>query len=247
MKRFVRVKAVAMALTVCVLPLAACGSGVAERGQQDSASESWPQPPSVTEVKWNGNLAGVSGVAAPSARVVFGGESGEAYAVTADAEGSFLLWIEVPTEGLLLHPRVQVGQTGVEGQGVMFLASHPKPVAAILFAGEGAYRLDGNRPLDAVDADGEALIVTGRLAPGHRTNLVVGGQSIPVRANEDGRWAVVATSGAGPVDIVLNGTSYHFAGLGASGEGRTHNESGWMIRREWGGGAVQTTWLPEDK
>lgn len=247
MKRSLHFKAVAMIGAVMVLPLTACGSGSAERKPQDAETTSWPQPPSVTEVVWNGNLAGVSGVAAPSARVVFSGEAGEAYAVTADDEGQFLLWIEVPQGGLMLHPRIQIGQTGVEGQGVMFLASHPKPVVAILFAGEGAYRLDGNRPLDAVDSDGEAMIVTGRFAPGHRTHILVGGQSIPVTANEDGRWAVVTTTGPGPVDMVLDGVPYRFAGTGSASDVVSHTESGWTIRREWREGAVQTTWLPEGK
>lgn len=247
MKRYLHLKSVATAVMMLALPLAGCGSDAGERNPQGEASVGWPQPPSVSNVAWNGNLAGLSGVAAPSARVVFSGERGEAYAVTADQEGHFKLWIEVPQSGLLLNPRVQVGQVGVEGQGVLFLASDPKPVAAILFSGEGAYRLDGNGPLDSVDSDGSAMIITGRKTSDRAISLNVGGQNIPVVANEDGRWAVVATSGSGPVNIVLDGVTYRFEVSAKQAEPRFHSESGWVIRRNVGGEAVQTTWLPEDK
>lgn len=247
MKRYLHVKSVAVAMAVLVLPLVACGQGSTERKPQGSEASDWPQPPSVSEVVWRGNLAGVSGVAAPSARVVFGGEGGEAYAVTADAQGQFMLWIEVPEGGLLLYPRVQVGQVGVEGQGVMFLARQPEPVAAILFAGEGAYRLGHNGALDAVDTDGEALIVSGHLTSERPVSLLVNGQSIPVIANDDGRWAVVANSGSGSVSIAVDGKPYRFTDLPDGPAVRVYTESGWFIRRDLGGEAVQTTWLPADK
>lgn len=247
MKRYLHLKSVATAVVILALPLSGCGSEAGEGKLQDEASVGWPQPPSVSEVVWNGSLAGLSGVAAPAARVVFSGERGEAYAVTADQEGRFMLWIEVPQGGLILNPRVQVGQVGVEGQGVLFLASDPVPVAAILFSGEGAYRLDGKGPLDSVDSDGSAMIVTGRKVSDRAISLNVGGQSIPVTPNDDGRWAVVATPGGGPVDIALDGMSYRFGGSMQGTETRFHSESGWVIRRNVGGRAVQTTWLPEDK
>ena len=251
MKRYLNHKSVATVLAAFVLPLAVslsgCDTNGAEGKPQGESEVGWPQPPSVGKVVWNGNLAGLSGDAAPSARVVFSGERGEAYAVTADKDGNFMLWIEVPQGGLILTPRVQIGQVGVEGQGVLFLASDPVPVAAVLFSGEGAYRLDGTGPLDSVDSDGSAMIVTGRKTSDRTPSLSVGGVSIPVNANDDGRWAVVATPGGGPVDIVLDGKPYRYPSSQADLANRVHIESGWVIRRDVGGGAVQTTWLPEDK
>lgn len=251
MKRYLHHKSVATALAVLVLPLAVslggCDKNGSEGKPQGESTAGWPQPPSVGKVVWNGNLAGLSGDAAPSARVVFSGERGEAYAVTADQDGHFMLWIEVPNGGLILTPRIQIGQVGVEGQGVVFLASDPVPVAALLFAGEGAYRLDGSGPLDAVDSDDAAMIVTGRVTSDRAPSLSIGGVTVPVNANDDGRWAVVATPGSGPVEIVLDGKSYRYPSSQAGLVNRVHSESGWVIRRDVGGGAVQTTWLPEDK
>jgi len=247
MKRYRQVKYAVASFAVVAAMLSGCGRSDPQKSLEHSAVNGWQQPPSVISVSWRGQMASVSGMASPAARVIFAGERGEAYAVSADADGNFVLVINVPEAGLLLRPRAQVGTGAVEGQGALFLASGMQPVAAILFAGEGAYRLDGGGLLDAVDADGEALILSGRSEKGRDTTLVVDGQNVTVNANEDGRWAVVAPDNRAPVEIVLNGVGYRFPGIQKAAGVRAINDSGWLVTRDFGGNAVQSTWLPSDK
>ena len=247
MKRYRQVKYAVTALAVAGTMLSGCGPNGSEQSFERAAVSSWQQPPSVGAVSWLGQMATISGLVSPSARVVFAGERGEAYAVSADAGGNFTLVIDVPNEGLLLRPRIQIGAGTIEGQGALFLASGDRPVAAILFAGEGAYRLDGGGLLDAVDADGEALILSGRAEKGRDTTLVVNGQNVTVDANSDGRWAVVAPDNGAPIDIVLDGVGYRFPGIQRTAGVSRIRDSGWLVTRDFGGDAVQSTWLPMDK
>lgn len=247
MKRCRQVKYALTSFAVVAVMLSGCNREGSPESLERSAVNGWQQPPSVLSVSWREQMASVSGLASPSARVVFAGERGEAYAVSANSDGNFLLVIDVPKEGLLLRSRIQVGGGAVEGQGVLFLAASPQPVAAILFAGEGAYRLDGGGLLDAVDADGEALILSGRAVAAQETSLIVGGQNVSVDANADGRWAVVSPDTGAPVDIVLNGVSYHFPGVQKEAGLRTGEDSDWLVTRNFGGNAVQSTWLPAGK
>jgi len=214
----------------------------------EKQDEQWREPPSVTDVNWKGETATVSGVADPGGRVVFIVESGQSYAATADTQGSFSLSVMVPPEGLLLQPRLQTGRSTVGGPGQLFIAPREVGLAAVLFPGDPSYRLTGNGPLDAVDRDGEAQVISGRATGGRATQLDVNGRAIDAHADANGRWAVVVPSSGAPSRIVVAGRSYDVPGYSADTSdfsGRVGH--GWLVRRNFGDGAVQSTWFPLDK
>ena len=247
MKRCLVIKyaLVAFVATGLSSSLAGCGREPEVAQLQGRSESGWRQPPSVARVGWGNGEVLLDGVADPGARVVFAGENGQAYAGTADAGGQFHISLRVPEGGLMLRPRVQVGERFAEGPGLLFLSRGPNPVAAVLFAGEGAFRLDGQTGLDAIDADGKTLIVSGRVGHDKKPSLRVAGVLVPAEPNDDGRWAVVVPFGAGGAQIELDGRVYQYPGMGT--QDRVLTREGWALRRNFVGGAVQTTWLPANK
>lgn len=247
MKRYKGHKSAITVMALSIGLLAACDEGVSPTPVEEQ-EEQWHQPPSVTEVSWKGETAAVSGVADPNGRVVFMVQGGQSYAASADNAGRFSLSVMVPPEGLLLQPRLQIGQSTVAGPGQLFIAPHDVGLAAVLFPGDPALRLSGEGPLDAVDRDGKALVVTGRTAPGRPPQLEVNGRTVDTQPDAEGRWAVVLPSSGAPSRVLVGGRAYEVPGYSAD----TSNFSGrvgdgWLVRRNFGDGAVQSTWFPLDK
>lgn len=232
--------AAAMALAV-----AGCGSSPPADVAPSSQGSDWHQLPSILSVEWEEGAAIVHGVASPGGRAVFAGDNGESFAVMADEQGHFQLRLAGDADGVLLQPRLQIGSSSVTGPGLLFVSSQEAGVAAVLFAGEAAYRLTGAGPLDSVDADNETLIVSGR-ASGGDDALYVDGREVPVVPNEEGRWAVVVPNPGGTVVLSFAGHQYQFPGT-AGDAVSAPSGGGWMVRRQLGGEAVQSTWFPANK
>ena len=247
MKRYKGHKSAFTLMALSVGLLAACDQGV-NPVPVENQEEQWREPPSVTAVNWKGETATVSGVADPGGRVVFMVQGGQSYAASADGEGHFSLSVMVPPEGLLLQPRLQMGQSTVAGPGQLFIAPQDVGLAAVLFPGDPSLRLSASGPLDVVDRDGEAQVIAGRSAASKPTQLEVNGRTIDAQPDKEGRWAVVLPSSGAPSRIVVGGRSYEVPGYSADTtdfSGRLGD--GWLVRRNFGDGAVQSTWFPLDK
>lgn len=246
MKRGITVKS--LIVITCAVGSAVAGCSPAPENAPPQASDDggWMHPPSIASVEWKAGSIGAEGVTMPFGRVVFAGEEGQSYAVTADNGGRFVVWLQVPETGALLNTGLQTERGAVVAPGVLFAAGGQHPAAAVLYAGEGAYRLDGVGPIDAVDGDGQTVIVSGRGKPNGSFSVQVASQTIPVTADGGGRWAVVAPADVGPVTIAMENRSYVYPGTHARGSDsyRGYINGGWLVRRKFADGAVQTTWLP---
>lgn len=247
MKRHHDYKSFAALIVAGFVIVSGCDQQPIAAATTEQGQSRWLQPPSIVSVEWSASHALISGVASGGARVVFVGSGEATYAASADAKGEFSLTVRVPDEGLILQPRLQLDRSSVAGPGQLFISPQEIGTAAIVFPGEGAYRLTGDGPLDAVDSDGRTLIISGRTIGAEVEPLFVGGNEIPTLANEDGRWAVVVPFDGSTAGISIGGRRYLYREDSAPSVLNASDSSGWYIRRDLGQGAVQTTWLPLDK
>ncbi len=114
----------------------------------------------------------------------------------------------------------------------------------LIAAGEPTVRLDGRGALDAVDSDGEATVISGRLS-GEPPSVVVNGQAGQAVAGRDGDWRVTRP-GIGAASIVVGGQSFDFPGAGAQSDfAPVRAGNGWRLTWPTGPSGRQTTWLPD--
>lgn len=249
MKRGKGAKSVA-ALAVCTaLGLAGCEQAVEQIVPSGSGDAGWLVPPTIDSVEWLGSGVSVSGTTVPQGRVVFSADGGRSYAVAAGADGRYTVVLDVAAPGALLLPRLYSDQGAATAAGVLFVTADENPVAAVLVPGEGTVRLGVSGTLEAVDGDGETLIISGQAESEVRSTINVDGRVIPVEADADGRWAVVVPSGDGPGNILVADRMFAYPGTYAAGREAliAYVGDGWLVRRKFADGAVQTTWLPTYK
>lgn len=245
MKRSVSARTMTCAAISLLAFLAACGREEPLVSETASNASEWQQPPSITQVRWNGSKAVLEGVAEPASRVIFAGAGGAVHAANADGEGHFDISLDVPEGGLLLKPRSQIGQTFINGFGEVYVLAAPVRVAVTLIDGDASYRIGAAGPLDAVDSDGAVLMLSGRTRKTGDVRVTLNGETYTSRPDHSGRW-VLAVSGAGPARISVEGRDYDFSGAEAGESPPQMIGQGWRITRNLGGKAVQTTWLPVD-
>ncbi|WP_292053747.1 MULTISPECIES: hypothetical protein [unclassified Brevundimonas] len=244
MKRSVLAKTLTCAAIFTLVGLTGCGGDEPRPSETASNASEWQRPPSITEARWSDGRVVLLGEAEPYSRVVFAEAGGSVHAGNADQDGRFDISLNVPPSGLWLKPRSQIGQTFVDGLGEVYLLASPGPLAITLINGEASRRVGTSGPLDAVDSDGAVLIFSGRSKSSANVRVDIGAETYSTRSDANGRWSLV-TNGAGPVSIGIEGKHYEFPGIGGESGARPVN-GGWLITRDLGGNAVQTTWIPVD-
>lgn len=234
------------AALLAVAGLAGCKGESPRARNVASAASDWQRPPVIKQVRWAGQSVVLSGEAEPNGRVVFSSGDGSIHAANADGEGRFSVDLDIPASGLMLKPRSQMGQTFIDGQGVFYLVPSAGALAVNLLDGEASRRLGGKGLLDSVDSDGSALILSGHVRGKALPQVTVGENSFRPRPDADGRWVVATTGGLRSTELTIDGQAYVFPGTGRPESPAGMVGGGWLITRDLGGKAVQTTWLPVD-
>jgi len=246
MKRCMSAKSMTAAALVSLMALSGCKSEDDQVGGQRAAGSDWQRPPTVESARWNGLRVALSGVAEPSGRVVLSSAEGTVFAANADRDGKFTIELDAPSTGIALKPKAQLGQTFIDGQGVLYLVPGDAPLAVTVLDGEASQRLGKSGPLDSVDTDGVVLILSGRTTSNAAPKVRIGQETYSPRPDREGRWILAATGGASATDIAVGDRSYDFPGVGRLESPPQIVGGGWLLTRNLGGKAVQTTWLPAD-
>lgn len=229
--------------------LCAMGAACSNPAPQDVAAESgaaasaWVQPPHIDGVVRDGGGLVVRGGTAPGARVVLRGQDGGAIAASADAAGRFEVRLPPVVGDMQFMPEIQLGQdTAVSPETLVVIQGGAGPVV-LISAGEPTLRLDSQNALDAVDADGGAII-----ASGHRgdalPNVTIGGEAVRSVPGKGG-WRAMAAGGAATT-IMVDGRAYAYPGEGGgSGFSVERIDAGWRLTWPVAAGGRQSTWLPD--
>ena len=236
---------VIMATLVVALGACSAGEDAPARPADAPAASAWVQPPRIDAISPNGASLIVRGVAEPGARVVLRGADGAAAAVAADSTGRFELRIPAPPAPVLMAPEVQLGEDAAVSPDTLVVI--PGGPAALIAAGEATRRLDRAGPLEAVDFDGAAVQMVGRMADGAASapTLVVDGAPLAVMRLPNGRWRAVQSGGAAR-EIVVGGRAYAYPGAQAlEGEGVARAGQGWRVAWVGRPSGRQVTWLPD--
>ncbi len=229
--------------------LCAMGSACSSPAPQDVAAESgaaasaWVQPPHIDGVVREAAGLVVRGGTTPGARVVLRGQDGGAIAASADAAGRFEVRLPPIVGDMQFMPEIQLGQdTAVSPETLVVIQGGAGPVV-LISAGEPTLRLDSRNALDAVDADGGAII-----ASGHRGDALphvsIGGEVVRVIPG-NGAWRAMAAGGSATT-ITVDGRPYAYPGQGeGSGFSVERIEAGWRLTWPVAPGGRQSTWLPD--
>ncbi len=240
MKRSIGGTPVLVALAISLLAAVGCSRQAEEAGPTAPAAvdDGWVAPPRVQAAVRAGAAIVVSGLADPGARVVLRVDGGDAYAVAADEQGRFELPLTTPPSDALFVIETQTGQSAASAPERLFVSGDPTGPLALVSSGAASRRLDPAPALDAVDADGAALLLSGRARPGSRVSVVREDQtSLEALAGPDGRWTVRISPG-GAAALTVAGRRFAYPGVsGDAGQG-------WRIERPLEGGARQVTWFP---
>ncbi len=229
-------------IVAAALVAGGCGQRPAPTTSDAPVDTGWVMPPVIDAVASVGSTLSLSGRAAPLGRVVISGPGGQAYAVGADQAGRFDLRIPRPTRDTLFTVEARAGQLGYPAPYRLLVAADPAGPIGLLSVGAATHRLDAAGPLDAMDSDGEAVLLSGRAAPGAPVDVEVGGPR-PVQTGPDGRWTL-ALPGAGSVRV--GSVVYALPAGQAAGEGLLERAgAGWRISWSTPAGGRQTTWFPD--
>jgi hypothetical protein len=239
-----------MIVALTGLALAACSPAPREPAAEarQPAVTGWTRPPLVESVRRAGDGLVVGGAAEPGARVVLRSEAGAAYAAAANPRGRFEIRMAAPSGDLLLRPETQVGQDAAPSPDRLLILAGGRGPIAILRPGGATRRLDAAPVLGAVDSDGAARLVSGRVpTPSAPLTVVAGGETLRVTPDAAGRWSLMLTPARGGDEIRVDGQSFRWPGAGASGPGLQVERAGQGWRVGWPdpSGGRQTTWLPD--
>lgn len=248
MKRRIVAKIFISAALSAALTSAACsrqGDGTAPGRADAPAASAWTMPPKIDAVLRQGDAIVVRGAAGPNARVVLRGRDGSAVAVGADGDGRFELRAPATPGDQWLKPEVQIGEDAVASPATLVLVQGGVGPIALLAAGRPSVRLDGEGVLDAVDADGRAMVLSGR-SGGAPPDVLIDGARMPVVQETGGRWRVDAP-GSGPAAILVDGRAFAYPGAGGEAADFKAERAGQGWRLTWpvAPRGRQTTWLPD--
>lgn len=246
MKRSMSAKTMTCAAFVSLAVLSGCSSEQMPVGGQQAVGSEWQRPPTIEDARWSGLKVALSGYAEPNGRVVLSSVDGPIHAVNAGADGQFVIEMEAPAGGVVLKPRSQTGQTFIDGQGILYLVPGMPSLAVTVLDGEASHRLGAPGPLDSVDTDGAVLILSGHVDGRSSPSVRLGSQTFSPMPDREGRWTVATPGGASAVTIAVNDRAYSFPGVGTEESPPAIVDGGWLLTRNLGGKAVQTTWLPVD-
>ncbi len=221
-----------------------CGQGATPQTGGAPADNGWIMPPIIEAVAAVGSDLVFSGRASPLGRVVIGGPGGQAYAVGADREGRFDLRVPRPAQDTLFTVEARAGQRGYPAPYRLLVGANASGPIGLVSVGAATKRLDAAGPLDAVDSDGSARLLSGRAAP-RAAVLVDSGQTRSVSTGTDGRWMLSLPS-AGLTPLRVGASAYVPPNGQAMEEGRLERSgAGWRITWSTPAGARQTTWFPD--
>lgn len=238
------------AMVATVVALSIVASGCADQGESparpvdDPDGSAWAQPPHVETAVRDGADVVVRGRAGPDARVVLRGPDGAAVAVAADKAGRFELRVPTGPGDIRLTPEVQIGEDAAPSPETLLLVRGGAGPLLLIAAGQPTRRLDGRGVLDAVDADGAAVILSGRTA-GDPPTVTINGARVVARVDAAGVWRATA-QGGGASTIDIDGIRFAFPGLGSQSDFiPVRAGEGWRLTWPTGSGGRQTTWLPD--
>ena len=209
----------------------------------------WVTTPLIDSVERGpGNLI-VQGSAAPLGRVVLRGAGETAYAAGADDRGRVELRIQPPAADTLFVVETRTGQDAAPAPQRLLVAKDPAGPIALLAAGAPTRRLDPAGALDVIDGDGEALVASGRAAPGTKVSVLVGGAAaIETLVGKDGRWSLLLDApGGAATDVTVGGRLYRYPGSGpAISDGFALEAVQGGFRASWrlSAASQQSSWFP---
>ena len=235
------------ALLVSVSLVGGCKGEIAAPSTEASSAALWQKSPTLVSAQWNGDIATLTGRAEPGGRVVLSDGESRNHAATADEEGRFEIEVQVPPSGIYLRGRSQIGQDFVDGRGLIYLQSGPRPLAAVVMNGEASYSLMPQGGVEAVDSDGAVVVISGRSDRKQPPVITVDGARVSAVPDQTGRWAIMMNGGRAPMRITVNGQVYDYPGIRSAESNAALSADGWQITRNLGGKAVQSTWFPVDK
>lgn len=229
------------AVIAFVLTAAACGERPSSQQAEGEIETAWVTPPVIQTATVAAGSLTLSGAASPGGRVVVSDPNGQQFAVAADDRGGFRLVMPGPDRPTLYQLEVQSGQARYLAPGRLLVTSSSGGPIAFVSAGAATQRFDPGPPLDAVDADGRAMILSGRAEAGASVRIEAG-VARDVTADRTGRWSAVP---AGlPGSIRVNGQGFDPA-LSAEGpDGLSVASGGWRLIWTAPDGARQVTWFP---
>ncbi|MBX9707110.1 MAG: hypothetical protein K2X61_04160 [Caulobacteraceae bacterium] len=229
------------AVIAFVLAAAACGERPSSQQTEGAIETAWVTPPVIQTATVAAGSLTLSGTASPGGRVVVSDPNGEQFAVAADDQGGFRLVMPGPDRPTLYQLEVQSGQARYLAPGRLLVTSSSGGPIAFVSAGAATQRFDPSPPLDAVDADGRAMILSGRAEAGASVRIEAG-VARDVTADRSGRWSA-ALAGL-PGSIRVNGQGFDPA-LSAEGpDGLSVASGGWQLIWTAPDGARQVTWFP---
>ncbi len=238
-----------MKRSIVLLVLSLIGSAACSREPADAPAHAaaaaepsaWLRPPEVAAVARQGGTLIVSGTAGPRARVVLRGWEGQAVAASAALDGRFDIRLPAPSQDALLSLEVQSGEETFAAPTRLLVLRDETGPAVLLSAGQPTRRLGAGGPLDAVDSDGTAMILSGRAAAAPTVTL--DGRPLPV-VLADGRWRAEASASAGVIRVGKRVYDYP-GGAGAAGFSAARAGAGWRVVWSPEAGGSQSVWLPD--
>lgn len=231
-----------------LMALAACSAPALQPAQAEPGASAWVTTPMIQAAVRTPEGLMLRGMTAPSGRVVVRGSAGVAYATNADGQGRFVLRIGPVATDTLFVVETQNGQEAAPAPYRLLLTRDPAGPIALLAPGGPSRRLDQTGPLDVIDSDGRALLVSGRGVPGGTASVATnGGAARDLRTGPDGRW--VAPMDVASAEITVGGRRYVRPVMsGAPGETPlvVSTMSGgrlvvWSTSRE----VAQSSWFPD--
>lgn len=223
------------------LAAAACGERPSSQQAEGAIETAWVTPPVIQTASLAAGSLTLSGSASPGGRVVVSDPNGQQFAVAADDRGGFRLVMPGPGQPTLYQLEVQSGQTRYLAPGRLLVASSSGGPIAFVSAGAPTQRFDPAPPLDAVDADGRAMILSGRAEAGASVSIEAGVVR-DVIADRNGRWSAAPVGLPGSIRVAGQGFDPALSIDGPDGLSMTGR--GWRLIWTAPDGARQVTWFP---
>ncbi|WP_054109866.1 hypothetical protein [Brevundimonas sp. AAP58] len=223
------------------LAAAGCGESPSSQQAEGAIETAWVTPPFIQTASVAAGSLTLSGTASPGGRVVVSDPNGQQFAVAADDRGGFRLVMPGPDRPTLYQLEVQSGQARYLAPGRLLVTSSSGGPIAFVSAGAATQRFDPAPPLDAVDADGRALILSGRAEAGASVRIEAGVVR-DVTADRTGRWTA-APAGL-PGSIRVGGQGFGPALSIDGSDGLSVANGGWRLIWTAPDGARQVTWFP---
>ena len=210
--------------------------------------DDWTRLPAIEQVEVSPSGLLAKGTTEPLGRVVLRQDQGQAYAVSADAQGRFSLPFRRPGQDAIFVVESQLGQDSISAGYALFVAAQSEAPVARIELGRATVRLDRRGGLEAFDSDGVVVIASGSAGQDGEIQMrVEDGPAMAITADKSGRWEqVISPAGAGPLSVTVQGRVHQYPGSGQSlAEGLYQEPGGWRLVWSTDRNTRQETWFPE--